>query len=263
MITHSPTLVEFAPALVAAQTELTNPTKDARGQVRGRTDYRYLSLAALIEATRPILNQHGLAISQHPNGDGSIARVTTVLLHTSGEWMASDAACAVTEADPQKLGSIISYLRRYGWQAVIGVCAEDDDDGASVAQHVQAQAPAAAPAQRQAAPASAPKPAPAKAQAAPAHDAQPDTVIDVTTKDGQGAKGPWTLYRVKLASGVTASTFKKDLGDAAQWAMSHGATVYASLERTEKGHNLTALHVVPPADEGVDYADADESEIPF
>lgn len=156
---HSPTLACLAAAMVAAQKELKNPSKDAKGQVRGRSDYRYLSLASLIDDTRDVLNKHGIALTQHPNGDGNVARVTTMLLHESGEWLCSDAACGLMDANPQNLGSVISYLRRYAWQSVIGVCAEDDDDAQGVAATVP---PRQATSQAVSAKPTGPAPVPAK-----------------------------------------------------------------------------------------------------
>ena len=121
-------------ALVAAQAEL--PTalgKDSDGQIGARA-YKYLSLDKLIDATRPVLTRHGLAIIQHPamverNGDGMVPALKTVLEHVSGEARAETMPLYLTDTTMQGLGSAITYARRYAWQSILGIAAEEDTDG--------------------------------------------------------------------------------------------------------------------------------------
>ena len=126
-------------ALVAAQAEL--PTalgKDSQGQIQNRT-YKYLSLDKLIEATRPILTKHGLAIIQHPamverEADGGmVPALKTVLEHVSGEARAETMPLYLTDKSMQGLGSAITYARRYAWQSILGIAADEDTDAASEA----------------------------------------------------------------------------------------------------------------------------------
>jgi hypothetical protein len=80
----------LAEALVAAQAELPCALgKDADGRI-GQRSYRYLTLDKLIEATRPVLTKHGLALIQAPGfaergEDGAMPILATRLLHDSGE----------------------------------------------------------------------------------------------------------------------------------------------------------------------------------
>ena len=53
--------------------------------------------------------------------------VETLLTHSSGEWIASKCYIHLTKDDPQGLGSAITYARRYGLSAMVGICPEDDD----------------------------------------------------------------------------------------------------------------------------------------
>ena len=123
----------LAEALVAAQAEL--PTaigKDSEGQIQSRT-YRYLSLDKLIEATRPILQKHGLALVQAPvwierGNDAALPGLRTALLHVSGESAESTMPLYVEPKTMQGLGAAITYARRYAWQSVLGIAAEDDTD---------------------------------------------------------------------------------------------------------------------------------------
>lgn len=255
---HSPTLASLAVALVAAQKELTNPSKDSKGQVRGRSDYRYLSLAGLIDDTRDVLNKHGIALTQHPNGDGNVARVTTMLLHESGEWICSDAACGLMDANPQNLGGVISYLRRYAWQSVIGVCAEDDDDAQSVAATVPPRQAAPPAAQKPTGQPTGPAPAPAKMS-----PTTPTNRIAGETGDGYFDSGI-KAYKQKAAAGkshgilLTATESWMNTWDDAVFAAAKQAKTTGEIVRVytkQKGNytNVVGIGPVP-----VDTLDADD-----
>jgi hypothetical protein len=124
----------LAEALVAAQHDL--PTvlgKDADGQI-GQRSYRYLTLDKLIAATRPVLTNHGLSIRQWPTyiergEEGAIPALRTELLHVEGEREYQDMPLYLTDKTMQGLGSAITYARRYAWQSVLGIAAEEDTDG--------------------------------------------------------------------------------------------------------------------------------------
>jgi hypothetical protein len=135
----------LAEALVAAQAELPCALgKDADGQI-GTRQYRYLTLDKLIEATRPILTKHRLVITQWPTyiergEDGAIPALATRVSHAlegrpaDGTWVPGDALEYVmplylTEKTMQGLGAAITYARRYAWQSVLGIAAEEDTDG--------------------------------------------------------------------------------------------------------------------------------------
>lgn len=127
-------MTALAEALVAAQAELpTAVVKDSTGQIGQRT-YSYLSLDKLIAETRPILQKHGLAIVQEPTfvtmDDGLRPTVTTRLLHVDGEELHSVTPLYVQDKTMQGLGSAITYARRYAWQSILGIAAEDDNDAA-------------------------------------------------------------------------------------------------------------------------------------
>jgi hypothetical protein len=124
----SPTLGELAKALSAAQSELEPARKEA---VNPHFRSRYADLAACLEAVRAPLAKHGLAISQHAGLDGDVVTLTTLLLHTSGEYLQSTAGVRVAKHDPPTVGSALTYLRRYALSAVVGLSTEQDDDGAA------------------------------------------------------------------------------------------------------------------------------------
>lgn len=125
----SATIGELAKALAAAQIEIT-PAK--RESVNPHFKSRYADLASCWDAVRGPLAKHGLALSQLVGGDGDTVRLTTMLIHSSGEFIGSDAVLRLTKHDPASVGSALTYLRRYGLSAVCGLSSEDDD-GASAA----------------------------------------------------------------------------------------------------------------------------------
>ena len=147
----SPTITAIAPALVAAVGELAPVGKDA---VNPAFRNKYASLDAMMEQVRPVLARHGLAVLQsvtHPETDaGRVVgiAVETRVLHTSGEWIAGLVTLPVEKSTAQGTGSAISYGRRYGLSALLGLTAEDDDG-----QAASAPKPAPSRAARAAAPA--------------------------------------------------------------------------------------------------------------
>lgn len=134
----SESIKEIALALAKFNGEVSKIAKDANNpQFRSH----YVTLDALIEATRPILQAHGLSVMQFPlsREDGEIG-IQTMLLHTSGEYiesyplfmtptrMAKGGEHQIAK-DPQAAGSTISYLRRYSYQAILNLNTGEDDDG--------------------------------------------------------------------------------------------------------------------------------------
>jgi hypothetical protein len=72
-------------------------------------------------------------VSQLPSLDGDVVRLTTMLLHTSGEFIGSDAAVRIAKHDAPSVGSALTYLRRYSLSAIVGLSTEDDDGAAAMA----------------------------------------------------------------------------------------------------------------------------------
>jgi hypothetical protein len=92
---------------------------------------KYADLASCWDACREALAANGLSVVQLPEGDGSVVTMTTMLLHTSGQWVACTGTFKPTKADPQGLGSCITYARRYQLCAIVGISPEDDDGNAA------------------------------------------------------------------------------------------------------------------------------------
>lgn len=93
---------------------------------------KYADLAATWDACREALSANGLSVVQVTGGDDpEIVRVTTRLMHASGQWIEGITVMRPTKADPQGIGSTITYARRYALAAIVGVAPEDDDGNAA------------------------------------------------------------------------------------------------------------------------------------
>src|SRR5215470_3146746 len=122
----SPSIAALATALAKAQIALANPEKSLigtiepqRGQVgqESARQFRYAPLSSGLEIVRKTLGQHEIATVQTTAIDqaSGIVNLTTVLAHSSGEWIASDwPVCHVAEtATPHRMGAALTYARRY------------------------------------------------------------------------------------------------------------------------------------------------------
>ena len=128
----------IAAALAKAQAELVNPEKSLVGSIRSETPgaterfFRYAPLSSGLEIVRKTLSQHEIATVQTTSIDESagIIRLSTVLAHASGEWIASDwPVCGISEtAAPHRMGAALTYARRYALFTLVGIAGEDDLD---------------------------------------------------------------------------------------------------------------------------------------
>ena len=121
----SGSIKNIALALATFQGEVKDPSKD------GKANYgKYVQLNGLLETIRPALSKHGLSFLQFPGGDGTLITITTLLMHSSGEWIESEPFCLKAQrVDPQGAGSAVTYGRRYSLSSVLGVAWDEDDDG--------------------------------------------------------------------------------------------------------------------------------------
>ena len=134
----SPQIGAIAAALAKAQAQLANPEKmltatirssDPRGSLR---TFRYASLASGLDIVRKALGGNEIAVVQTTaiERKSKLIQVTTTLAHSSGEWLATEwPVCAAEEAaNPQRLGTALTYARRYALFALVGIAGEDDLD---------------------------------------------------------------------------------------------------------------------------------------
>lgn len=128
----------LAKALSAAQAEFGTVPQSGMNPFHKS---KYSTIEDYVNAAKPILAKHGLSISQAPNlMDGQFV-LTTILMHESGEHLASNQPIFATKQDAQSMGSAITYARRYAYGAVLGMASGDfDDDGNAAAAKPTKQA---------------------------------------------------------------------------------------------------------------------------
>jgi len=133
----SESVAAIATALAKAQTELSNPEKAMVGTVYNvRSDspqsFRYASLSSGLDIVRKTLGGQQIAIAQTTDIDraNGVVNLTTLLLHTSGEWISSDwPVCQLSETSaPRRMGAALTYARRYALFTMVGIAGEDDLD---------------------------------------------------------------------------------------------------------------------------------------
>ena len=91
----------------------------------------YADLHTVITSAVPYLSKYGLSVSQGNEVIPKAVCVTTTLLHQSGQWLRSKIKLPLEKVNAQGVGSAITYGRRYGLAAMVGI-AQKDDDGNSI-----------------------------------------------------------------------------------------------------------------------------------
>src|ERR1700690_270048 len=138
----SENVAAIATALAKAQTELSNPEKAMIGTVyNARTDsqqnFRYASLSSGLDIIRKTLGSRQIAVTQTTDIDraNGTVNLTTLLLHTSGEWISSDwPVCQLSETSaPRRMGAALTFARRYALFTMVGIAGEDDLDAPDIA----------------------------------------------------------------------------------------------------------------------------------
>src|SRR5262245_38925062 len=134
----SDSVAALASALAKAQAELLNPEKSLTATLRAaapgeaQRTFRYAPLSSGLDIVRKTLGQHEIATIQTTAIDqaAGLVNLTTVLAHSSGEWIASDwPVCPIAEiANPQRMGAALTYARRYALFTLVGSAGEDDID---------------------------------------------------------------------------------------------------------------------------------------
>lgn len=121
-------------AMLAAQSELEHATKDSKNP---HLKNKYASLGSVLDTVKPVLNKHGLVLTQYITGvnqqmfPNSTAVITKITHADSGFSTEDNQIITLPKSDPQGLGSAITYARRYGIKTMLGINEEDDDGNAA------------------------------------------------------------------------------------------------------------------------------------
>lgn len=189
----SDTITELAKALAKAQAAIEPATKSSENP---HFRSKYADLSSVWAACRKPLTDNGLSVVQMPVDaptPDSVA-LTTLLLHTSGEYISSTVSAPLTKKDAQGIGSALTYLRRYALSAIIGVVADDDDDGNAASRpHTNGASSYSAP--RQPAPIARPQAAPQPTQSVARRDLMDRAMTLYNVMKEQGLKYKGKMFK--------------------------------------------------------------------
>lgn len=228
----------LAGALAKAQSEIENPEKSLTATIfspfprEGSRTFRYAPLSSGLDLIRKCLGQHEIATVQTTaiDADSGLIRLTTTLVHASGEWVSSDwPVCPVSEtAAPHRLGAALTYARRYAVFTLVGIAGEDDldapdlpaaglpadgrtsppeaasDSGASAARSTTAlgvRRPPAAPGQRS----RADQPRPPTLPMSASDDLRRRLISELEQLDGPEALAEWAQGALPLKNQLSAA----------------------------------------------------------
>lgn len=128
---QSESIANLAQCLSVVQGKLEYAKKDSANPF---FKSKYADLESVWDACRKLLADNGLAVAQFPGTYSDLDKsmsLTTILMHSSGEWISQEMSLPVSKIDPQGCGSAISYMRRYSLAAIVGVVQSDDDGNAA------------------------------------------------------------------------------------------------------------------------------------
>jgi len=132
-------LKELATAMAKAQAEIKAALKDSKNP---HFKSSYADLTSVWDACRTALTKNGLSVVQIPNFEGDEVWLETRLLHASGESISGRYPLRPQQQTPQGYGSALTYARRYSLAAMVGVVADEDDDGNAASQRGNYEPPA-------------------------------------------------------------------------------------------------------------------------
>lgn len=134
---------ELAAALAKAQSQVRHAIKDSKNPGFRSS---YADLTSVWDACREALTKNGLSVVQKTDFDAGEIWLETMLIHASGEHISSRYPLRPVKADPQGYGSAMTYARRYCLAAIVGVVADEDDDGNAASNRSTAAVKPVAPA---------------------------------------------------------------------------------------------------------------------
>ena len=114
---------EIAAAMIVFHTEVNSIPKTANNPF---FKSKYVPLDKILSAIQEPLKKANLSFMQFPVEENQLE---TIILHTSGQWIAERFYMKPIKSDPQAYGSVITYQRRYALSAILGLNTDEDDDG--------------------------------------------------------------------------------------------------------------------------------------
>ena len=139
---HSDTIKELSGAMAKFQGAVEQPHRNRTVTVKSKTkdgrpyeyDFKYATFDHILSSVRDPMTKNGLSFMQIIGGDNGGLRLTTRIQHESGEFIEDDMPVLVgQDKSPQAIGSALTYTKRYALTAMLGLSAEEDDDGNAAA----------------------------------------------------------------------------------------------------------------------------------
>jgi len=116
---------DLVSSLAKAQGEMRPALKNETSHYKKK----YADFNAVMEVCREPLSKNGLAVMQYAEGDSNSMKLVTMLAHSSGQWIKSSLPLIMAKNDCQGFGSAMTYMKRYGLAALLGIVCDEDDDG--------------------------------------------------------------------------------------------------------------------------------------
>lgn len=88
----------------------------------------YADFTSVMEACRIPLSENGLSVLQYCETINNQLNLVTMIAHVSGQWIKSYLPLMFKGDKCQELGASMTYMKRYGLSAMLGIVADDDDD---------------------------------------------------------------------------------------------------------------------------------------
>lgn len=129
----SDNITELAKSLSMAQSQMEGALTDSENPF-----YRsaYADLASVWRAIRKPLTDNLLSVVQLPSALDHKVTVETILLHSSGQFISEILEMSAEKLNPQEIGKLITYMRRYGLAAITGIHQIDDDAESAMKREV-------------------------------------------------------------------------------------------------------------------------------
>lgn len=128
-IKKSPTIGELSKALTKFQKAAPKIEKNREAKI-GSYSYKYADLSDVIDKIRLPLADSDISYVQSPTTLNAEPALTTLLMHSSGEWIEDTMLLKELQNTPQGQGSAITYGKRYALTSMLGIVADADNDAA-------------------------------------------------------------------------------------------------------------------------------------
>jgi len=132
----SESITALAGALAKAQSQFPPIERTEKVDYATRSNakikYSYAPLSEIIKACKKALGENELSVVQAIHSEDGRVIIETMLAHSSGEWLSSSYNIVGQASDPQTMGSLITYGRRYGLSGMLNIAADEDDDAKNV-----------------------------------------------------------------------------------------------------------------------------------